>query len=61
MEARKGYLVVLDKQKKINFDISICDGRICDDSKEFYDYYQKLTIEDRITIRDCKRAALRKA
>ena len=53
MEARKGYLVVLDKQKKINFDISICDGRVCDDSKEFYDYYQKLTIEDRKIIDKC--------
>ena len=55
MEIKKGYLVRVDNQRKITFNISICDGNVCDDSKEFYDYFQSLTRSEQITIEKCLR------
>lgn len=53
MEIKKGYLVKVDNQRKITFDISLCDGNICDDSKEFYDYFQTLTESEKTSIESC--------
>jgi hypothetical protein len=55
MEIKKGYLVKVDNQRKITFDISLCDGGVCDDSKEFYDYFQTLTDGEQLTIENCLR------
>lgn len=43
MSYKKGHLVKMDEQKKLFFNISICDGKVCNDSPEFYNYYQKLS------------------
>ncbi len=49
---KKGILVVKDKIKEISFDVSICDGEICDDSKEFFDYFMTLPNESMIVLED---------
>lgn len=55
MEIKKGYLVKVDNQRKITFDISLCDGGVCDDSKEFYDFFRNLTNGEQLTIENCLR------
>jgi len=47
METRKGFLVNKNVQDKYYFDISVCNGVICDYSKEFYDFYQSISKDER--------------
>lgn len=50
METKKGFLVNKTVQDKYYFDIAVCNGVICDYCKEFYDYYQTLSANDRIDL-----------
>ena len=52
MEIKKGYLINKDTQRKYYVNISICDGMICDDSKEFYEFYRNLPSNEQKIIKD---------
>ena len=46
-ELRKGALLLKSTEKKYYFNVSVCDGVICDYSREFYDFYKQLSKESR--------------
>ena len=50
METKKGYLVTRDKQDGYSFTISIVEDsrgiKVCDDGKEFFNFYTLLTEEE---------------
>ncbi len=46
-EYKRGFLVVKEKLDKFYFDVSVCEGIICNDGKDFYDYYKKLPEESK--------------